>query len=129
MSNTITYTVRLRIRASNDLNIESVSLAEIAGEEIFFDWKTKMQTALGSLATWPRRFPIAPEANFLETQDNIQGASIRVMLFRRTTNGPAWHVFYKVEDNSPDGPMVWILHIRHASSPLTEGDGEIFREI
>ncbi|WP_395089420.1 type II toxin-antitoxin system RelE/ParE family toxin [Armatimonas sp.] len=109
------YALRYRPRATRDIDIESVRLAEIQGDEIALDWLEKIQEAIGSLSVWPRRFAIAPEENLIERR-------VRVMLFRRTPGGPAWRVFYTVEDEGEDGFVVRIRHIRHGASPLSEHD-------
>jgi plasmid stabilization system protein ParE len=110
-----TYAVRFRPRALRDLDIESVRLAEIEGDVIALNWIDKIQEAVVSLATWLRRFALAPEEELIERR-------VRVMLFRRTPGGPAWRVFYTVEDADEDGFVVCVRHIRHGASPLTEHD-------
>jgi len=116
------YALRYRPRAIRDIDAESVRLAEVEGDEISLDWLRKLRAAIGSLSTWPRRFALASEENLIERR-------VRVMLFRRTPGGPAWRVFYTVEDASEDGFVVHIRHIRHAASPLTEQDaGELLTD-
>jgi plasmid stabilization system protein ParE len=116
------YTVRLRPRAVRDLDAEAVRLAELEGDTIALDWLAKLKTALGTLTTWPRRFPLAPEEELLER-------SVRVMLFRRTPSGPAWRVFFTIEDAGNDGFVVRIRHIRHGASPLSTYDaGELLTD-
>ena len=117
-----TYALRYRPRARRDIDIESVRLAELEGDEIALDWVDKLQEEIGSLSVWPRRFALAPEEDLLERR-------VRVMLFRRsvgasrrTSGGPAWRVFYTVEDADEDGFVVRVRHIRHGASPLTEHD-------
>ena len=109
------YAVRFRPRALRDLDIESVRLAEIEGDEVALNWVDKIQEAIVSLATWPRRFALAPEEELIERR-------VRVMLFRRTPGASAWRVFYTVEDADEDGFVVRVRHIRHGASPLTEHD-------
>ena len=111
-----TYALRYRPRARRDIDIESVRLAELEGDEIALDWLEKLEEAIGSLSTWPRRFALAPEEDLLERR-------VRVMLFRRTSSrGPTWRVFYTVEDADEDGFVVRVRHIRHGASPLNEHD-------
>ena len=110
-----TYALRYRPRARRDIDIESVRLAELEGDEIALDWVDKLQEAIGSLSVWPRRFALAPEEELIERR-------VRVMLFRRTPGGPTWRVFYTVEDADEDGFVVRVRHIRHGASPLTEHD-------
>ncbi len=110
-----TYALRYRPRALRDIDIESVRLAELEGDEIALNWLEKLEEAVVSLSTWPRRFALAPEEELIERR-------VRVMLFRRTPGGPAWRVFFTVEDADEDGFVVRVRHIRHGASPLTEHD-------
>nr|WP_309686468.1 type II toxin-antitoxin system RelE/ParE family toxin [Armatimonas sp.] len=110
-----TYALRYRPRARRDIDIESVRLAELEGDEIALNWLEKLEEAVVSLSTWPRRFALAPEEELIERR-------VRVMLFRRTPGGPAWRVFFTVEDEGEDGFVVRVRHIRHGASPLTEHD-------
>ena len=109
------YALRYRPRARRDIDIESVRLSETEGDAIALDWLEKLEEAVGSLAVWPRRFALAPEENLIERR-------VRVMLFRRIPGGPAWRVFYTVEDADEDGFVVRVRHIRHGASPLNEHD-------
>ena len=79
------YALRFRPRAVRDLDIESVRLAEIAGDAVALDWLARIREEITTLATMPRRFPLAPEEDLIER-------SVRVILFRRTPGGPAWRV-------------------------------------
>jgi plasmid stabilization system protein ParE len=111
------YSIRLRLRALYDLNRESVRLAELVGDSIALDWKDKIKDALASLATFPQKYAVAQE-------DGLREREVRVMLFRRTSNGPAWRIFYTIEKPplGLDGFVVHVRHIRHAASPLTKFD-------
>jgi plasmid stabilization system protein ParE len=114
-----TYSVRLTERAIREFQIEVVRLSEIAGDTIALDWDTKMKQAITSLSTFPRIHALAREEEVLE-----QG--VRVLLFRRTPSGPAWRVFYTIEEPpiGLDGFVVRVRHIRHGASPLTAFDAK-----
>ena len=115
----VRYAVRVHPRAQRDMDAEGVRLAEIQGDQVALDWLLELGTAIGKLATMPRRFALAPEEELVEH-------SVRVLLFRRSTRGAAWRVFFTVEEDTPDGRVVRVRHIRHASSPLTDQDtGEL----
>lgn len=116
------YALRLRPQARRDIDTELVRVAELAGDEIGLDWLTKLEETLATLATMPRRFPLASESTLFDRQ-------VRQMLFRRTPSGPAWRVLFTVEEDTLDGRVVQVRHIRHAASPLTEQDaGELLTD-
>jgi plasmid stabilization system protein ParE len=112
-----TYSVRLTERAIRDFQMEVVRLSEISGDTIALDWDAKMKQAITSLSTFPRIHALAPEEEILES-------GVRAMLFRRTSSGPAWRVFYTIEEPplGLDGFVVRVRHIRHGASPLTAFD-------
>jgi hypothetical protein len=111
------YALRYRPRFLRDLDIESTRLAEISGDVIALDWQDKLSDALIILSALPRAHPLAPEAK-------LARHGVRVMLFRRTSSGPAWRVFYTIEEppTGLDGFVVRVRHIRHGASPLTTFD-------
>lgn len=116
------YAIRLHPRAQRDMDAEGVRLAELQGDSWALDWLAELGAAMGQLATMPRRFALAPEAEMVERL-------VRVMLFRRSPRGAAWRVFFTVEEDTLDGRVVRVRHIRHAASPLTEQDaGEMLAD-
>jgi plasmid stabilization system protein ParE len=118
------YALRYRPRVLRDIDIETTRLAELAGDAIALDWQDKLAQQMATLSTFPQKFAVVDV-------DGLREKGIRMMLFRRTANGPAWNVYYTIEEPplGKDGFVVRIKHIRHAASPLTEFDkGELLSD-
>jgi plasmid stabilization system protein ParE len=109
-----TYTVRLGERALRDTDAAIVHLADTASEQLAAEWRTGLMRAVRTLASQPRRFPLAPEPFRRE---------VRQMIYRRTGNAAAYRILFAItgeEQDALDAPTVWVLHIRHAAArPLT----------
>ena len=70
----LTYALRFTERAQRDLDAATVYFAETASPEIAVTWREGLYEALASLATFPRRYPSAPERFRRE---------VRQMMYRR----------------------------------------------
>ena len=67
-------------------------------------WRDRLLEEVGTLTRNPRRFR----------------SETHRLLFRPIPGSAAYHVFFLVTDETPDGPRVQILHIRHAArKPIT----------
>jgi plasmid stabilization system protein ParE len=120
-----TYAIRYRPRALRDFDIESIRLAEISGDEIAVEWFLKIRDSINKLSTFPHGNALTPEAKLAKH-------GVRVLLFRRTPSGPAWRVFYTIEEppSGLDGFVVRVRHIRHGASPLTAFDaGDLLTDV
>jgi plasmid stabilization system protein ParE len=119
------YALRYRPRVLRDIDIETIRLAELSGDTVALDWQDKLAQQMATLSTFPQKFAVVDV-------DGLREKGIRMMLFRRTPSGPAWNVYYIIEEPpaSKDGFVVRIKHIRHAASPLTEFDkGELLSDV
>lgn len=91
-------------------------LVDLTGSEyLALEWLKGIRAAAAALATNPTRYqPQAPESRKL-------GGEIRRLLYQRTSSSSAvYHLYYRVDEDSDDGPRVRILHVRHAArKPLT----------
>lgn len=109
-----TYAVRLTEHAQRDVDLATLHFADTASAEVAVEWREGFYDELAVLATFPRRFPLAPE--------KFRG-EVRQMPYRRTGSGTAHRVLFTIvgeEAISPDAPTVRILHVRHsAARPLT----------
>ena len=86
------------------------------GEQIADAWRDGLGEAIATLATWPRRCPIVPESSRFRNE-------VRQLLYRRTASSVAYRILFTVQDDSPDGPVVVILALRHGSArPITRAE-------
>lgn len=121
-----TYAVRFSPRAECEAIDAAADHAERTGSpERGSTWYVGLREAAGKLASYPTRFPVR------QRESRLLGETMRAFLYRLTPDSRAiYHAFYTVEDNSPDGPRVTILHVRHsARRPLTRREaGQITRD-
>ena len=109
------YAVRISVQAEQDVVEAMLRLAELTQEPAAArNWKDGLYQQLATLATHPRRLPIA-------TQETRRfGRETRQMLYRRTRDSAAYRIFFSIAEDVVDGPTVRIIHVRHASRrPLT----------
>ena len=76
---------------------ESVRLAQ--------EWYAALQEALLSLRDFPSRCPLIPE-------ERIFAFDVHQLLFRRAPGAPVWRLLFVIEENSDDGPLVVVIHLR-----------------
>lgn len=110
----IVYVVRLRERATRDINAVYVWMAEEVSETVADEWYTGLYAALATLATMPRRCPLVPE--------RFRG-EVRQRLYQRSESRIKHRILFIVtgeETNSPEPPTVRVVHVRPASArPIT----------
>jgi hypothetical protein len=87
-------------------------------------WYVGLKEQIGTLATLPHRYPVRPD------ESKKIGAEVRRFLYRRPPGGAGHHVYYTIHEDSPDGTLVLVRHIRPATArPMTAKEGkEIARE-
>src|SRR5689334_8669622 len=88
----------------------------MAGQQIAEMWEEGLEAALATLATMPRSHPFAPEhARFRH--------EVRQLLYRRpgsSRTSPVYRILFSIRDDTPDGPIVVVFHVRHgAQHPIT----------
>ena len=83
--------------------------------------------AVASLATLPKRCPIAPENDLFQRVKS--GQSLRVLLHKQTRGSIAWRILFNIPSpHAADAPTVRVLRVLHGSqAPMTrwiieEGD-------
>ena len=104
------YAVRIAVRANRELLDTYEALAQSAGdEEAARQWYIHVRAEIGTLATLPGRYPVRP------VESKRIGLHVRRFLYRRPPAGMGHHVYYVMEEDSPDGPLVTVVHIRHAA--------------
>lgn len=120
----LSYAIRFLPRSERDATEAVTWIAESTGsEEAARQWYAGLRTAVGTLATLPKRFAVQ------ERESRLLGSQIRWLLYRRSPGSAAYHVYYTVAEDSPDGPLVAILHVRHASRrPLSRAEAREIRD-
>ena len=115
----LVYAVRFAEHVPVEIQQEYERLVEINGKEIADDWEDNLMAAIRTLATYPERCALAAEDEYF--QHIHPGLSLRVLIYRRTRNGPAWRILMTVhEADALDPPIVYIRHIWHgARAPIT----------
>ena len=111
------YAIRFSPGADQEITAAFLRLADISGsEEIALDWLQGIRAAVATLATNPTRLQIQAQGS------RILGGEVRRLLYRRTNAASvAHHTYYRVHEDSDDGPHIRILHLRHAArKPITQ---------
>jgi hypothetical protein len=121
------YSVRLTPQADREAVEAAAWLSEQAGggEERARDWYAGLLRMVGTLATDPGRLAVR------ERESRLLGRPVRALSYRHTPSGSrvAYHAFYQVEDDSPDGPRVTVIHVRHAARRLlTRSEARVIEE-
>jgi plasmid stabilization system protein ParE len=120
-----TYAVRLSARANREALLIYAALEERTGDEAAAaQWYAGFLDAIGGLATLPHRFPVQAD------ESKKIGIAVRRFLYRGPRAGAGHHVYYSIHEDSPDGPLVLVRHVRAATArPMTAKEGkEIVRE-
>jgi len=118
------YAVRFSPLAIRELAEAAIRIADItADEETGRAWYDGLKEESGTLAENPRRFQVQTK------ESRLIGAEARRLLYQRTKGSThTYHLYYVVEDEGDDGPVVKILHIRHASrKPMTSTEAKDIR--
>ena len=106
----LTYALRLHERALRDAEEAFAYLSTAALMEIAEEWQQGLADAIASLATYPRRCPLASEQFRRE---------VRHLLYRRPGSSVTHRILFTITGDEPDaleGPAVTVLHIRHANA-------------
>ena len=117
------YAVRTLEKATREVEQQVKDFAEWNGTKkdpmpaesvrLALEWYDSFQEALLSLRDFPRRRPLIPEQK-LFAQD------VHQLIFRRSASAPAWRMLFVIEEESEDGPLVQVIHVRHGSRrPIT----------
>lgn len=109
----VTYAVRVLARAARDHDEALVHFADTEGEEAARQWGAAYIAALRTLATLPRRYAVPTDAGGF-------AGEVRAVTFRRDAGTAPYRLIYRVTEDSDDGPLVEVLHVRHAAAkPIT----------
>ena len=110
----VAYVVRLRERATRDINAAYVRMAEEVSDAVADAWREGLYEALATLATMPRRCPLVPERFSRE---------VRQRLYQRSGSQIKHRILFIItgeETGSLEPPTVRVIHVRHASArPIT----------
>jgi len=96
----MTYLVEFAVRAVRDLEIIYVE-KNVAESIAAARWYNGLEQAVGALASYPKRCPLAPEA---------RKAKLRQLLYGKKPH--VYRVIYQVDEGRQ---VVWVLHIRHGA--------------
>jgi plasmid stabilization system protein ParE len=110
------YAVRFSSIADQDITEAFLRMADISeSEDVAREWLQGVREAIATLATQPNRSQIEAQVS------RYMGSNVRRLLYRRTNStSVAHHIYYRVYEESDDGPFVRVLHVRHASrKPIT----------
>jgi plasmid stabilization system protein ParE len=119
------YAVRFSPHAEQELARAAIRLIELTGSKEFAaEWYGGVKAAVATLAEFPAR---------LQTQakeSRLLGREVRRLLYQRSAGSSApYHLYFTVEDDGKDGPVVRILHVRHAArKPVTRKEAEGIRK-
>ena len=112
-----TYALRVHRLATVDMIEAYERLAEATNEDYAADWYIGLQKALATLATLPKRGPVAEEDRL------FRRVEVKVVPYRHGSGRVVHHVFYSVHEPGEDAPFVHILHVRHgARKPMTRAE-------
>lgn len=110
------YAIRFRRYAQADAQEALVRLAELTDAAYAVAWYAGLQNAVATLATFPKRWPVADKNRFFRDE-------VRVMPYRYTPSGAAYQIFYTIAESEEDTPYVFVLHLRHAArKPMTRAE-------
>ena len=120
------YAVRFSPLAEREIAEATSRIADIAeDEQIAREWYALLKKEAGKLSESPRRFQVQSE------ESRKIGAEVRRILYQRTKSGSSthtYHLYYVIADQGDDGPLVQIIHVRHASrKPITRAEAKDIR--
>lgn len=116
------YAIRFRRRAQTEIQEALVRLAEMVSPDHAVAWHLGLQNALATLATLPKRCPIADEKRFFQIE-------VRVHSYRYSPGSATYHIFFTIAEADEDGPCVYIMHVRHgARKPMTRVEARKIEE-
>jgi plasmid stabilization system protein ParE len=96
------YNIEFAARAASDLDFLYVE-KNAAESKAAANWFNELEESVFSLATFPKRCPLAPEGRKLKR-------SLRHLLYGNKPH--VYRVIYEVDDARN---TVWVLHIRHGA--------------
>jgi Plasmid stabilisation system protein. len=121
----VVYAVRVSARAERDAFEALAYLEESAGPEVASEWYRGFVQARSSLSRYPGRFAVQV------AESRLMGFEVRRLLYRRPgsrNSAAGYHLYYLVREESDDGPVVLVFHVRHASRrPLTAAEAPALR--
>ena len=116
------YAIRFRSRARLELDEARVRLAEMTDLDHAIEWYNGFLDALATLADNPSRTRLAPENDYFRD-------TVHAYVYRLTSRGVAYQVYYTIVETVEDAPSVTILHIRHsARKPMTRAEARKIEE-
>jgi len=110
------YAIRVRPVAQRDIDEATNRIASLTDEKHAKEWRDGLLNKLATLATLPRRAPVAGE-------NRLFSGEVRVIPYRLSAGGAAYRVFFSIQEPTEDAPFINILHIRHgARKPMTRAE-------
>lgn len=93
-------------------------------EQRALEWHQGLYTAISGLTQNPRRYAVQ------SAESKKIGREVRREIYRHTprNRATAYYLFYMVQDETDDGPLVTVVHIRHTSrKPMTRAEAKNIR--
>lgn len=103
------YALRFTELARDESEAAHARVAAFAGDNAADDWEDGFSETLSHLATSPYR-PVAVESALFTEE-------VRAVTYRRGST--AYRILYIIVEESPDGPHILVIHVRHgAAGPM-----------
>lgn len=108
MSDLEKYAIRLHPKAAADIDEAHRQLAAFSEELYADEWQEGLQEAISTLATLPKRRPLANENRLFQNDVWSYPYSFR-------KSRVIYHILFEVVEGDEDAPFVYVLHIRHSA--------------
>jgi len=113
------WPIRFTDEAAADVLKVCQYLTETAGEAAADRWEDGLLERLRMLSLTPLAGAVAAEA------DLFTPPLPRHIVYRQSRRGTAFRVLYQVHEDTPDGPQVMVISVRHgARGPMTAEDAK-----
>lgn len=118
------YSVRPSDRAAAQIEAEHKRQEERLGFTKADAWEDALMDAVASLATYPKRRPVALENGIF--QKVSPGQTLRQLIFKPTRGSAGWRILFTIhEADENDPPTIRVQRILHgAQAPMTEWPSE-----
>ncbi len=104
------YAIRISAQANRDIVEAAAWLTDLIDQALVMQWSEGLLSEVGALSETARQSAVC------ERESRLFGGEIRRLIYRRTESSTAaYHIFYRVEETGQDGPVVRVLHVRHAT--------------
>lgn len=112
------YALRITERTQREIEEAHSWLASLTDERVAEEWEDGLYEELLTLSIFPNRCVVADESR------HFPKIMVRQTVYRRRPHSSAaYRILFRVQDETDDGPIVRIMHIRHAARrPITRAE-------